>query len=199
MIYTEEIGRIVENEFQELNSRRTPTSRYETLSNIFTYIGKCLENGEPEKARVLFCQQWAKINHFSKEALLDTDIISYAQKYYEMSGFKTQKGFGSTLELFVSNGKGDDGVWVEVSENEILNSVTDYFNSISERIADEYAHFEMDKPVSDEQEEKFVIHSLQNGTPKEELGIWLGYNRVDEIIEKHKKTINDATKARKQK
>lgn len=198
MIYTEEIGRIVENEFQELNSRRTPTSRYETLSNIFTYIGKCLENGEPEKARVLFCQQWAKIRHFSKEALLDTDIISYAQKYYEMSGFKTQKGFGSTLELFVSNGKGDDGVWVEVSEDEILNRVTDYFNLISERIADEYAHFEMDKPASDEQEEKFVIHSLQNGTPKKELGIWLGYNRVDEIIEKHKETINDATKVRKQ-
>lgn len=191
MVYTEEIGKIVENEFQELSIW--------PLSNIFTYIGKCLENNEPEKARVLFCQQWAKISHFTKEALLDTDIISYAKKYYEMSGFKTQKGFGSTLELFVSNGKGDDGVWVEVSEDEILNRVTDYFNLISERIADEYAHFEMDKPASDEQEEKFVIHSLQNGTPKEELGIWLGYNRVDEIIEKHKETINDATKVRKQK
>lgn len=198
MYYTEEIGKIVENEFQELSSRKTLTLKYGPLSNIFTYIGKCLENEEPEKARVLFCQQWAKIKDFSKEALLDTDIISYAQKYYEMNGFKTSKEFTSNLELFISNGKGDDGIWVEVSEDEILDRAIDYHNSISERIADEYAHFEMDKPASDEQEEKFVIHSLQNGTPKEELGIWLGYNRVDEIIEKHKETINDATKVRKQ-
>lgn len=84
MFYTEEIGKIVENEFQEISSRRPLTLKYGPLSNIFTYIGKCLENNEPEKARALFCQQWAKISHFSKEALLDTDIISYAKKYYEM-------------------------------------------------------------------------------------------------------------------
>ena len=133
-----------------------------------------------------------------KEALLDNGFISCAQKYYEMNGFKTQKGFGSNLQLFVSNGKGDDGVWVEVSTDEMIEKARDYCDLISERIAEQYAHFEMDEPASEEQEEKFVIYSLQNGTPREELEIWLGDDRIDEIIEKHKETINDATKVRKQ-
>lgn len=78
----------------------------------------------------------------AKEAKDLTDYkLKYAQKWFsEELGYTTQIANG-TIELFVSNGKGDDGHWIGISKNEIDMVVDDYQQLVSERAADEYMDF----------------------------------------------------------
>lgn len=84
------------------------------------------------------------IENQQKEAQdLENYKIDLAQKWFdEEMGYMTRIAYDkSTIEIFVSNGKGGDGHWVGISKNEIEMAVDDYQQLISEQAAEEYMDF----------------------------------------------------------
>lgn len=81
-----------------------------------------------------------KLEEKEEKDLIDYKL-KYASKWFsEELGYKTQLA-NDTVELFVSNGKGDDGHWIGISKNEIEMAVDDYQQLMSEQAAEEYMDF----------------------------------------------------------
>lgn len=142
-------------------------------------------------------------------SLTDKNIpIEKAEKYFkEYNDFKTELDFKtSELRLFVSNGKGDDGLWIAISDKEIKEAAQFYDEIIGEEMAGDYYSFLIQKNFepSDEAEIAYVKDLLERGERK--IAIRFAgrecVNEVEEILTKELEANEESEtnkKARKQK
>lgn len=78
-----------------------------------------------------------------KYSILDQNTLNVAQKWFsEQLGFKTQMAYDkSTIELFINNGKGDDGKWIGISKSEVEMAAECYWQAKNEELSEEYLNF----------------------------------------------------------
>lgn len=126
----------------------------------------------------------------NKEIDWQNALESAKSWYSEMQNIKADSfDNGKTLSLFVSNGKGDDGLWIQISKEQVFEAADMYHQAKMEQISDEYAHFEMDKPASAEQEIAFAKHLLENDR-EQDARMWIC---DDELVDNIKEKLKDET------
>lgn len=136
----------------------------------------------------------------------ETIPLQKAKKYFEeYNDFKTELDFKTNeLRLFVSNGKGDDGLWIAISDKEKEEAAQLYDEireeSCNEEITNDYGVFltRENLVASDEAEIAYVKDLLERGERK--IAIRFAgrecINEVEEILTKELET-NEESKTNK--